>query len=324
MRGRSRAGRSGLTETLEESIRRHLAAKVDVAGARPPRAARIVERAGPEPGSTGRSRRRSSASSPRDVDPHLPVDTDWKPVDELPPLAFDHGELVLAGARAAAREALVHERRLRARPGRVHPLRAARSLRRGARPRGLGHEPEARAAPARGARADGRPSRARSRGRPAGRGLSLPGPAARDHRPVRDPAPAGLAAQARSALARRVPERLRSHLARDPVAEDLDLDLRPGHRGRRREVGVGDRALDRVAVAPARDPPASSPPTRTGSEPSATARGSVSVRQASRRSGSPAATSASLPTKSLSSLTAKPSPASYGVSSAVMSAPQTR
>ena len=34
---------------------------------------------------------------PADVDPQLPEDTAWHPVDELPPLAFDHGEIVLAG-----------------------------------------------------------------------------------------------------------------------------------------------------------------------------------------------------------------------------------
>nr|MBA2463297.1 NUDIX hydrolase [Actinomycetota bacterium] len=33
---------------------------------------------------------------PSDADPHLPADTAWHPVDRLPPLAFDHGELVLA------------------------------------------------------------------------------------------------------------------------------------------------------------------------------------------------------------------------------------
>ena len=58
-----------------------------------------------------------------------------------------------------------------------------------------------------------------------------------------------------------------------------------------RQVGAGDRALDRVAVAAARDAArASSPPARrTGSEPSATARGSSSSRHASRVAGGPAA-----------------------------------
>jgi hypothetical protein len=35
---------------------------------------------------------------PRGLDPELPVDTAWHPVDELPaPMAFDHGPIVLAG-----------------------------------------------------------------------------------------------------------------------------------------------------------------------------------------------------------------------------------
>ena len=34
---------------------------------------------------------------PAGVDPQLPEDTAWHPVDDLPPLAFDHDEIVLAG-----------------------------------------------------------------------------------------------------------------------------------------------------------------------------------------------------------------------------------
>src|SRR5207244_5983210 len=34
---------------------------------------------------------------PTGVDPELPEDTDWHPVSRLPELAFDHGEITLAG-----------------------------------------------------------------------------------------------------------------------------------------------------------------------------------------------------------------------------------
>ena len=72
-------------------------------------------------------------------------------------------------------------------------------------------------------------------------------------------------------------------------------------------------------------PPTMRPSIRTGSEPSATDRGSSSTRHARRRVGSSAASRASRPMKSpLSTFTAKPRPASNGVSSGVMSEPQTR
>ena len=84
------------TDTLDESIRRHLEAKVDVrelAHAEP-----LGTWSEPERNPT----RRELATAylglvPAGVDPALPPDTAWHPVDEPPPLAFDHGELVLAG-----------------------------------------------------------------------------------------------------------------------------------------------------------------------------------------------------------------------------------
>ena len=82
-------------ETLEASIRRHLASKVDV------REVAHVEQLGSwsEPGRTPSWEIATAFVGlvPADVDPRLPEDTAWHPVDELPPLAFDHGDIVLAG-----------------------------------------------------------------------------------------------------------------------------------------------------------------------------------------------------------------------------------
>src|SRR6185312_582397 len=54
-------------------------------------------------------------------------------------------------------------------------------------------------------------------------------------------------------LALGIPERLVGDLAGDPVAEDLDLDGPAGLDRGTRQVRVGDRALDAVAEAAARD-----------------------------------------------------------------------
>jgi 8-oxo-dGTP diphosphatase len=83
-------------ETLEDSIRRHLAAKVDVRELS--HLEQLDTRSEPErvPGEW------QLATSylglvPSDADPGLPGDTAWHPVDRLPPTAFDHGAIVLAG-----------------------------------------------------------------------------------------------------------------------------------------------------------------------------------------------------------------------------------
>jgi len=83
-------------ETLEESLRRHLAAKVDV------RELSHLEQLGTwsEPDRHPDGRELATAYLglvPRDVDPSVPEDTAWHPVDRLPPTAFDHGEIVIAG-----------------------------------------------------------------------------------------------------------------------------------------------------------------------------------------------------------------------------------
>jgi ADP-ribose pyrophosphatase YjhB (NUDIX family) len=83
-------------ETLEQSIRRHLAVKVDVR-----------EVAHLEQLETLSDPRRSPQEwqlataylglVPSDLDPALPGDTTWHPVDRLPALAFDHDGIALAG-----------------------------------------------------------------------------------------------------------------------------------------------------------------------------------------------------------------------------------
>lgn len=83
-------------ETLERSIRRHLAAKVDVRELA--HLEQLETRSEPE-----RDPREWQLATaylglvPSDVDPGLPADTSWRPVEELPELAFDHGSIALAG-----------------------------------------------------------------------------------------------------------------------------------------------------------------------------------------------------------------------------------
>jgi ADP-ribose pyrophosphatase YjhB (NUDIX family) len=84
------------TETLEESIRRHLAAKVDV------RELSHLEQLGTWSAPDRHPDERQLATAylglvPADADPAVPDDTAWHPVDRLPRMAFDHGEVVLAG-----------------------------------------------------------------------------------------------------------------------------------------------------------------------------------------------------------------------------------
>ena len=82
-------------ETLERSIRRHLAAKVDV------RELSHLEQLETLSDPARSPLRRELATAylglvPRDAEPALPPDTRWHPVDELPVLAFDHERVLLA------------------------------------------------------------------------------------------------------------------------------------------------------------------------------------------------------------------------------------
>jgi hypothetical protein len=84
-------------QALEESIRTHLAGKVDVGELS---WLEQLETVG-EPERHPDEWQLATAYLglvPLDLDPALPPDTSWHPVDELPDeLAFDHGRIVLAG-----------------------------------------------------------------------------------------------------------------------------------------------------------------------------------------------------------------------------------
>jgi ADP-ribose pyrophosphatase YjhB (NUDIX family) len=83
-------------ETLEESILRHLATKVDV------REVSHLEQLGVWSDPARNPSRWELATAylglvPLGIDPGVPEDTRWHPVDGLPRTAFDHGDIVLAG-----------------------------------------------------------------------------------------------------------------------------------------------------------------------------------------------------------------------------------
>ena len=86
----------GARETLEDSIQRHLAAKVDVRELSHLEQLETLSDPGRHP------ERRLVATAylglvPAGIDPKVPSDTAWHPVDDLPALAFDHLAVVLAG-----------------------------------------------------------------------------------------------------------------------------------------------------------------------------------------------------------------------------------
>jgi ADP-ribose pyrophosphatase YjhB (NUDIX family) len=84
------------TETLEQSIRRHLAQKVDV---REVAHLEQLETRG-DPGRSPDEWQLATAYLglvPTDLDPEIPPDTAWHALDGLPPLAFDHEPILIAG-----------------------------------------------------------------------------------------------------------------------------------------------------------------------------------------------------------------------------------
>jgi ADP-ribose pyrophosphatase YjhB (NUDIX family) len=82
-------------ETLEESMRRHLAEKVDV------RELSHLEQLETRSDPHRNPARRELATAylglvPSGLDPSVPTDTRWHPLDELPELAYDHEEILLS------------------------------------------------------------------------------------------------------------------------------------------------------------------------------------------------------------------------------------
>jgi ADP-ribose pyrophosphatase YjhB (NUDIX family) len=89
-------GYLGPGETLDDSLRDHLAVKVDV------RDLSHLEQLGTWSDPERHPKEWQLATAylglvPRDVDPAVPEDTSWHPIDALPPMAFDYREIVLAG-----------------------------------------------------------------------------------------------------------------------------------------------------------------------------------------------------------------------------------
>ena len=83
-------------ETLEQSIRKHLAAKVDVREVAHLEQLETLS----DPRRDPREWQVATAYLglvPAGLDPELPDDTTWHPVSALPELAFDHREITLAG-----------------------------------------------------------------------------------------------------------------------------------------------------------------------------------------------------------------------------------
>jgi ADP-ribose pyrophosphatase YjhB (NUDIX family) len=89
-------GRLGADETLERSIRRHLAAKVDVRELS--HLEQLETLSEPDRHPDGRLVATAYLGLvPADADPRVPEDTAWHRVDELPRMAFDHAAIALAG-----------------------------------------------------------------------------------------------------------------------------------------------------------------------------------------------------------------------------------
>jgi ADP-ribose pyrophosphatase YjhB (NUDIX family) len=83
-------------ETLEDSIRRHLAVKVDVRELSHLEQLETLSEPDRHP-SEWQLATAYLGLVPTDVDPAVPADTAWHALDALPRMAFDHGRIALAG-----------------------------------------------------------------------------------------------------------------------------------------------------------------------------------------------------------------------------------
>jgi ADP-ribose pyrophosphatase YjhB (NUDIX family) len=83
-------------ERLEASIRRHLAAKVDVRELSHLEQLETLSDPDRHPGEWQLATAYLGLV-PANVDPSVPADTSWHALDELPPMAFDHGPIALSG-----------------------------------------------------------------------------------------------------------------------------------------------------------------------------------------------------------------------------------
>src|SRR5438477_10287125 len=88
-------GALAAAETLEQSARRHLAEKVDVRDLSHLEQLETLSKPDRNPA------RRELATAylglvPAGVDPQIPADTRWHPVDDLPELAYDHKAILLS------------------------------------------------------------------------------------------------------------------------------------------------------------------------------------------------------------------------------------
>ena len=174
MLGAYRAGRSPADETLEASMRRHLAAKVDVQEVAHLEQLETLSRPVPQ-SDPARARDRVPRLVPSGVDPQVPEDTRWHPLEpELPQLAVLPRGDPPQRPRAPARKALVHESRLRARAAGASRSPSARSLTRRRWPSCERDEPAAGPAAAPAARGHWGAAALRRRRRTPGGDLPLP------------------------------------------------------------------------------------------------------------------------------------------------------